>query len=116
MSEEIKAKTCTCVEGDGCSECAVADNPAKVTPGYTGHNSLGSEAIERLFGHHSAAIEDPDSLRVATAEVHAEVRTAFKKLAKTLDELVPLGRGKSVMFTELETASMWAHKALAVRD
>lgn len=89
--------------------------PAQVTPGYTGLNSVGDKEIENRFGHHSAAIEDGDEMR-ANALVHTEVREAFKKLARTLDQLVPPGRGKSVCFTELETASMWAHKSLAVRD
>lgn len=86
--------------------------PAQVTPGYTGRNTLSDEQIERRFGHHAAAIEGPNP----NEEIHADIREAFKKLARTLDQLLPPGRGKSVMFTELETASMWAHKSLAVRD
>lgn len=69
------------------------------------------EEIENRFGHHPASIEGPNPRERA----HQEIRLLFKELAFELDTLLPEGRGKSVMFTELETASMWAHKALAQR-
>lgn len=73
---------------------------------------LGREEIENRFGHHAAAIEGPNP----NASVHADIRAAFVELAIKLDILLPEGRGKVVAFTELETASMWSHKALARRS
>lgn len=72
---------------------------------------LGKQEIVNRFGHHDAAIEGPNP----NEEVHKDVRALFVDLATKLDVLLPEGRGKSVMFTELESASMWAHKTLAQR-
>lgn len=73
---------------------------------------LDDKEITRRFGHHKASIEGPNP----DEETHQRIRTWFMGLAEELDEILPDGRGKSVMFTELETASMWAHKTLAGRD
>lgn len=73
---------------------------------------LSDDEIEERFGHTAASIEGPNP----NEELHAEIRLQFKKLAKILNYYLPDGRGKSVMFTELETASMWAHKSLAGRS
>lgn len=70
---------------------------------------LGSEEIENRFGFHKGTVEGPD----ATAPKHAGLRKRFVALAQELDEVVPDSRAKTVMFTELETAAMWAHKAIA---
>lgn len=70
---------------------------------------LGNEEIEHRFGFHKGTIEGPN----ATAPVHAGLRKKFKDFAQHLDEVIPDGRAKAVMFTELETAAMWAHKAIA---
>jgi hypothetical protein len=72
---------------------------------------LGPEEIENRFGFHKGTVEGPD----ATAPKHAGLRKKFVELAQELDEVVPDSRAKSVMFTELETAAMWAHKAIAER-
>jgi hypothetical protein len=68
------------------------------------HASVGDQEIENRFGFHTTTIEG-DS-------VHAELRRNFKQFAKFLDKLLPAGRAKSLAFTELEDASMWAHKAV----
>lgn len=73
------------------------------------HESLGAEEIEHRFGFHKATIEGPG----ATLPLHRDVRLLFRGFAEALDTLCPPGRAKSVMFTELENASMWAHKAIA---
>lgn len=71
--------------------------------------SFGPVEIEHRFGFHKATMEGPD----ATFPRHVDTRLAFRKFAEYLDEVLPAGRAKSVCFTELENASMWAHKAIA---
>lgn len=71
--------------------------------------SLGSAEIEHRFGFHKATIEGKN----ATLPKHRDVRLAFRRFAEELDKVLPPGRAKSVAFTELESASMWAHKAIA---
>lgn len=71
--------------------------------------TLGAEEIEHRFGFHKATIEGDN----ATLPKHREVRLRFRDFAEALDEILPAGRAKSVAFTELENASMWAHKAIA---
>jgi hypothetical protein len=71
--------------------------------------SIGSEEIENRFGTHGATIDGPN----ATAPKHTDLRETFISFAILLDEKLPDGRAKSIAFTELEDASMWAHKALA---
>lgn len=71
--------------------------------------TLGPEEIESRFGFHKGTIEGPN----ATAPRHAALREAFKLFAQHLDDNLPNSRAKSIAFTELEAASMWAHKAIA---
>lgn len=71
--------------------------------------ALGAEEIEHRFGFHKATIEGEN----ATLPKHRDVRLKFREFAEFLDSVAPEGRAKSVMFTELENASMWAHKAIA---
>lgn len=70
---------------------------------------LNKDDIEHRFGFHKATVEGIE----ATLPVHKELRLAFRKFAEEVNELLPEGRAKSVAMTELETASMWAHKAVA---
>lgn len=71
--------------------------------------SLGPEEIESRFGFHKATIEGDN----ATQPVHTELRKSYREFAEYLDQVLPSGRAKSVALTELETASMWSHKAVA---
>lgn len=71
--------------------------------------ALGKEEIENRFGFHKATLEGPE----ATLPRHRDVRLKFREFAEFLDIMVTDSRAKSVMFTELENASMWAHKAIA---
>lgn len=71
--------------------------------------ALGKEEIENRFGFHKATLEGPE----ATLPRHRDVRMKFREFAEFLDIMVTDSRAKSVMFTELENASMWAHKAIA---
>ena len=70
---------------------------------------LGREEIEHRFGFHKATIEGEN----ATLPKHRDTRLKFREFAEWLDEVLPDGRAKSVAFTELENASMWAHKSIA---
>ena len=68
---------------------------------------MDTDELNKRFGNTKASIDTPAD------EYHEELRSEFRRLAAFLDEKVPDGRAKSVGFTELETASMWFHKALA---
>ena len=70
---------------------------------------MSPEEIEHRFGFHKATIEGEN----ATLPKHRDIRLKFREFASFLDEVLPDGRAKSVAFTELENASMWAHKAIA---
>lgn len=70
---------------------------------------LGKEEIEHRFGYHKATVEGEN----ATLPRHRALRLKFREFGEFLDEVLPDGRAKSVAFTELENASMWAHKAVA---
>lgn len=72
-------------------------------------SSFSTDQIEDKFGYHKANDE--------TIELHRETRKLFRSFVEALDELVPgdgvAARQKAVMITELESASMWAHKAIS---
>lgn len=74
--------------------------------------SLGPAEIEHRFGFHKATVEGA----AASLPKHRNIRVLFREFALELDEILPAGRAKAVAVTELETASMWAHKAIAERD
>lgn len=73
------------------------------------HPFLGADEIEHRFGFHKATIEGEN----ATLPIHRDTRLKFREFAEWLDDTLPQGRAKAVMFTELESASMWAHKSIA---
>lgn len=70
---------------------------------------LSSAEIQERFGHTAASIEGPNPKE----EVHARIREMFVELAAELNDIVPDSRQRDTAVTELETASMWFHKALA---
>lgn len=70
---------------------------------------IGSEEIENRFGFHKATIEGDN----ATLPQHTDLRLAFREFAEYLDEVLPNTRNKMVAFENLESASMWSHKAIA---
>lgn len=72
-------------------------------------NLFDREDIENRFGFHKGTIEGEN----ATAPKHRDLRIAFMQFAEVLAEALPDGRAKALAFTELEAASMWAHKAIA---
>lgn len=69
---------------------------------------FNTDELEHRFGRHKASIESP-----AAPEAHADLRQLWMEFAGKLDQLLDDGREKSVAFTEMETAAMWTHKALA---
>lgn len=75
----------------------------------TSHRSVGAEEIEKRFGHHKATLEGAE----ATAPKHAMLRKIWKDMANRLDGILPQGRYKALVMTEMEQASMWSHKAIA---
>lgn len=66
---------------------------------------LGRAEIKNRFGFHKGTDE--------TIPFHAETRREFRRLGEWLDATLPDGRAKSVAFTELESAAMWAHKSIS---
>lgn len=70
---------------------------------------LGKDEIRERLGFHKGTIEGPN----ATAPRHAQVREAFIAFADFMDDLLPIGRCTSLFWTNLEQASMWAHKGVA---
>lgn len=75
----------------------------------TNNRSFPMEEIENRFGFHKGTVEGPN----ATAPRHYQLRRDAVEFALMLDYVLPPGRAKSVAFTELETALMWAHKSIA---
>lgn len=73
---------------------------------------LTSEDINHRFGFHKAAIEGPG----LTTGSHADLRREFKDFVTWLNDGIPASREAALMFTALEEASMWAHKAIAMSD
>lgn len=67
---------------------------------------LGPDEIQKRFGTTSTS---PDG----TVSSHDALRSLFENLANTIDGAMEDSREKSLALTELEAASMWAHKALA---
>lgn len=73
------------------------------------NTNLSPAEIENRFGFHKATVEGSS----ATLPRHRDTRILFREFAEELDKILPVGRARSVAFTELESASMWAHKAIA---
>lgn len=78
-------------------------------PPAQNNQSVGQQEIENRFGHHKATLEGPN----ASAPKHSMLRSMFKDFAGRLDQVLPQGRYKSLVMTDLEKSSMWAHKAIA---
>ena len=70
---------------------------------------LGRDELNNRFGFHKATIEGSN----ATQPRHIQTRHLFLAFAERLDEILEDGRAKSLAFTHLEEAAMWAHKGIA---
>lgn len=64
--------------------------------------------ISKTFAHHTPTDEGLGKIRT--------LRKAFTELESAIWSLVPNTRERSVALTNLETAAMWAIKALVVND
>lgn len=71
--------------------------------------TLGPEEIKSRFGFHKGTTEEPG----ATIPKHAQLRKDFVKFAEMLDGVLKDSRAKSLAFTALQEASMWAHFCIA---
>jgi len=63
------------------------------------------EQIEKAVTYHPPKADQP--------ERYVKIRDKAKELAFVIDECVPDSREKSVAFTELESAVMWANAGIA---
>jgi hypothetical protein len=81
-------------------------------PRLVDSGSLTRAEIQSRFGFHKATIEGPNPSR----QRHADLREAFQNWAGFLSLNTTKGRETALMFTALEEASMWAHKAIAATD
>lgn len=72
-------------------------------------SDINADEIAHRFGHHKAAIEGPN----ATAPIHEYLRIEYQIFAMKIIRSIPEGRERDIALTELESASMWSHKALA---
>lgn len=61
--------------------------------------------IENNFMYHAPKEGQP--------EKYTEIRGKAKELAYLIDELVPVGREKSLAMTKLEESVMWANAGIA---
>ena len=61
--------------------------------------------LKNRLGFHPATDE--------TRVLHETVRTKFINLAVQLNDILPDGREKSLVFTALQEASMWSNAAIA---
>jgi hypothetical protein len=64
--------------------------------------------IDKPFAYHKPS---EDGLNRIT-----RLRDAFSSLQRVIDEVCPASRHRSVATTELETAAMWAIKAVVFND
>ena len=69
------------------------------------NRSLEHSEIQNRYGYHKGT--------EITGPQHQMCRAKFMEMAEFLDALLPGGRAKALAMTELETASMWANKAIA---
>lgn len=64
--------------------------------------------MKKTFAYHKPSTE-------GTAKIEM-LRSAFSELQDLIDGMTPNSREKSVAFTQLETAAMWAIKAVVLND
>lgn len=70
-----------------------------------GVNMFQKTDLENIYTYHAPKPGQP--------EKYTALREKAKELAYLIDEMVPLGREKSVAMTNLEQAIMWANAGIA---
>lgn len=94
---------------EGLLPIKIHDGLNYTAPPAQNNQSVGQKEIENRFGHHKATLEGPN----ASAPKHEMLREMFKDFAGRIDQVLPQGRYKSLVMTDLEKASMWSHKSIA---
>lgn len=67
---------------------------------------LSEYELDRRFNFHAATTEEK-------RDAHTSVRQGCRSLADFLNEKLPDGREKSIVFTKLEEVMFWGNAALA---
>lgn len=67
---------------------------------------VSDDELQDRFKHHP-----PTADRIA--EAHGVIRAEFLDLALKLNDYLPEGREKSIVFTKLEEAMFWANGSIA---
>lgn len=62
-------------------------------------------ALDNIYKYHAPKVEQ--------TEKYVALSEKAKELAQLIMDLCPASREQSVAFTQLETAVMWAHAAIA---
>ena len=70
--------------------------------------ATNTSLVSKTFAYHEPS---PDGLRKITV-----LREAFTFVKAAVEQQCPMSRERSVALTELETAAMWAIKAVVVND
>ena len=73
------------------------------------HNrSFPDAELRHRFGYHAGTPE--------TILQHRDLRLMLQVIARDLDDMLPPSREKSLAFTALQEAGLWAHAAIAMQD
>jgi len=67
---------------------------------------VSDEELEIRFGFHPAT--------EVTRPMHEAIRKNFYEIAEWVNETLPEGREKSLVFTALQEAAMWANGSVAI--
>lgn len=70
---------------------------------------MTKDEILNIFGYHRPETK-------LAQDLHEETRAQFIEFASILNGFLPDGRAKSLVMTNLQQSSMWAHFALAEKN
>lgn len=83
--------------------------PTSANPAPSTWRGPSNDELANRFEHHPPPNDD-------VALLHGDTRRRFLALAVSLNDTLPAGREKALVFTALEEASMWAQAAIARND
>jgi hypothetical protein len=72
----------------------------------------GEDNVSIRFGRHAP---EPDSY-YNTPEMHSDLRVEFRKFARHLEIILPIGDARALALEKLQESSMWAHQAIDELD